>query len=137
MSAFQEYYVDTLTHRYADFKGRASRSEYWYFTLFHLLVVILLLRFFLGSNTLFNIICGVYYFGSIIPQLALTVRRLHDIGNSGWFFLVSFIPIIGPILMLVWSLTDSQPGVNQWGPNPWGIGVENESDLLEHLVDEF
>jgi uncharacterized membrane protein YhaH (DUF805 family) len=60
----------------------------------------------------------------IIPGLAVTVRRLHDVGKSGWFYFIVLIPIIGSIWLLVLAATDSQPGRNKYGPNPKGIGNE-------------
>ena len=53
-----------------------------------------------------------------IPSLAVSVRRLHDIGRSGWWLLLSLIPLVGAIILIIWYCTDSQPGANQYGPNP-------------------
>ena len=60
----------------------------------------------------------VFSLGILVPQIAVSVRRLHDIGKSGWFYLIGLIPVIGWIFVLVWFCTDSQPGDNQYGPNP-------------------
>jgi uncharacterized membrane protein YhaH (DUF805 family) len=71
---------------------------------------------------------GPLYFISIlamiIPGLAVTVRRLHDVGKSGWFYFIVLIPIVGSIWILVLMVTDGQPGKNQYGKNPKGIGNE-------------
>ena len=100
--------VKSVFSNYANFSGRARRSEYWYFVLFSLII---------GLIPIVNLIVGLI---SIIPGIAVCVRRLHDIGKSGWWLLLGFIPIAGPIVLLVWFCTDSQPGENQWGANPKG-----------------
>ena len=117
-----KYFLYCLQH-YADFTGRARRSEYWYFVLFNFIVSILI-----GLS--FGVIAGILdmpalvylaYLWSLavfIPSLAVSVRRLHDIGRSGWWLLLSLIPLVGAIILIIWHCTDSQPGANQYGPNP-------------------
>lgn len=111
--------VKSVFSQYANFKGRARRSEYWYFCLFNILVGFVL--GFLGSLTgisIFNAIASLYTLASLIPGLAVCVRRLHDMGKRGtWLFLV-LIPIIGSIILIVWYTKDSVPGENEFGPNP-------------------
>jgi len=63
-------------------------------------------------------IAGLWTLVTFIPTLSLTVRRLHDIGKSGWWYLIGIIPLVGGILLLVWYCKDSQPGSNQWGHSP-------------------
>jgi len=112
--------------KYATFTGRARRSEYWYFVLMNFLVTLVLYALVFVSaaagSGLFAMIFGalivIYALGSIIPSLALLVRRLHDSGKSGWFYFVSLIPLAGPIWLLVLLATDSTPGDNEYGPNP-------------------
>jgi len=120
------YYLKVIQN-YANFSGRARRSEYWYFTLFNLFAIIstaILDRLF---GTTFDMGFGpspygyitiLYYFFILIPSLAVFVRRLHDVGKSGWFILISLIPLIGAIWLLVLVLTDSDTGDNEYGPNP-------------------
>ena len=121
--SFQEA-VQTVFSKYATFEGRARRSEYWYFMLFVCCVnvVIRILAMIVGdSNVLATVLAGistVFSLGVLVPQIAVAVRRLHDIGRSGWFYLIGLIPLIGWIFMIVWFCTDSQPGDNQYGPNP-------------------
>lgn len=121
--SFQEA-VQTVFNKYATFEGRARRSEYWYFTLFVFcvnFVIRVLASIVGGSNVLATVLAGVstiFSLGVLVPQIAVAVRRLHDIGKSGWFYLIGLIPVIGWILVLVWFCTDSQPGDNQYGPNP-------------------
>mgnify|MGYP003297531573 CR=1 FL=1 len=100
--------VKSVFSNYANFSGRARRSEYWYFVLFSLIISLI---------PIVNLIVGLI---SIIPGIAVCVRRLHDIGKSGWWFLLGFIPI-GPIVLFAWFCKDSQPGVNKWGENPKGV----------------
>lgn len=110
---------------YATFYGRSSRSEYWFVTLFNFLVVIILyilaiITAFssLGTSGLILGLLSVYYLATIIPSLALCWRRLHDIGKSGGWYFIGLIPIVGPILLLVWFCTESQPYENEYGPVP-------------------
>ncbi len=118
-------YVKTVFKKYADFKGRARRSEYWYFTLFNALVIMILYVPALAllvaeSNLAFIplILIGLYGLATIVPTLAVTVRRLHDVGRSGWYYFISLIPFVGGILLLISLIKDSDPGTNDWGPNP-------------------
>jgi uncharacterized membrane protein YhaH (DUF805 family) len=114
-----------LTTNYASFAGRATRSEYWWFQLFNVLVivavyVVLVAVLFAGrSYTLFGIIAGglvIYALATFIPNLAVTVRRLHDSDKSGWWLLISFVPYIGAIVLFIFMLLPSSPGMNQFGP---------------------
>ena len=113
------WYLKCWQH-YADFTGRARRSEYWYFALFNMIVsfVITLVVAFIAGLTVGTIIGYLYALVVFIPGLAVCVRRLHDVGKSGWYYLVSFIPLIGWIWLLILVCTDSQPGTNEWGVNP-------------------
>jgi uncharacterized membrane protein YhaH (DUF805 family) len=116
------WYLKVLK-QYADFSGRARRKEYWMFTLFNIIFIIV-------AMTLDNILgltvgelpYGVFYvlyaLAVLIPGIAVTVRRLHDVGKSGWDFLIVLIPLIGAIWLLVLMVTDSNPGENQYGQNP-------------------
>ena len=123
-----DYFISALKN-YATFTGRARRSEYWFFTLFYFifLVVAVILGNLLGI-TIEDTGIGPLYFISIlamiIPGLAVTVRRLHDVGKSGWFYFIVLIPIIGSIWLLVLMVSDGMLGRNQYGPNPKGIGNE-------------
>lgn len=138
MNPFQDYFIDILKNKYATFEGRARRSEYWYFILFKWVSIIGismvsgLLSFISDAlPRLSSILIVIFYFGLIIPTLAVTVRRLHDSGNSGWLLLLQIIPLIGPIIILIFTVTDSDAGINQWGPNPKTLIPENNpADLL-------
>lgn len=117
-----DYYL-TIWRKYAVFSGRAQRSEYWYAFMFNIifLIVAVVLDNILGT-AIAGVGYGLFYFvyslAVLVPGLAVGVRRLHDTGNSGWMLLVSLIPIAGPIWLLILMATDSNPGNNQYGPNP-------------------
>lgn len=122
---FQEA-LNSVFSNYANFSGRARRSEYWYFTLFNIIVSMVLsalMRLTAGSAmfNLFRIIEVVYSLAVIIPGLAVSWRRLHDTGRSGAWYLLILVPIVGAIVLLVWFCKDSQPGVNEYGPCPKDI----------------
>lgn len=134
------WYLKVL-YNYADFSGRARRKEFWYFTLFHFIIIITLV--FLGAYNDFNrlyeafdttsAILILYALATLIPNLAVTVRRLHDTGKSGLWYLISFIPYIGWFILLILVCFDSERGVNKWGPNPKGIG---NSDAIDQIGTE-
>lgn len=110
------YYLD-VWRKFATFSGRARRSEYWMFTLFNAIVygALLLVDALLGTNM---ILALVYILAGAVPSLAVSVRRLHDTGKSGWWLLIGIIPLIGTIALLVFMFQDSYPGDNEYGPNP-------------------
>ena len=121
------WFFDAIKNRYADFDGRASRQEFWMFNLFYLLFVIAISLLIIpfgnsetGSNIIFGIIV-VYSLGLAIPIWAVTVRRLHDIGLSGWWSLLSCIPYVGSVVLLIMCCMDSKPGYNKYGNNPKGL----------------
>jgi len=128
MNIFKRYYIDTIKNRFADFEGRASRSEYWYFALFNF-VVFMGAGFLAGilgtiSSRLTMVVMGIlsiFMIAIFIPGLSLAVRRLHDTGKSGWMLLLGVIPLVGPIILLVFYVTESTPGINEYGPNPLEI----------------
>lgn len=109
--------------KYAVFSGRARRKEFWYFTLFNVIVSIVLAAVDAAIGTLntdsgIGLLSGIYSLAVIIPSIAVSVRRLHDIGRSGWWVLIGLIPLVGAIVLLIFNVQDSQPGENQYGPNP-------------------
>lgn len=111
------YYLKCWKY-YADFSGRACLSEYWMFVLINLLIGLLLAvpEFVMGREA--SILSSIYSLIVFIPSLAVFVRRLHDVGKSGWMFFVSFIPVVGIIWLLILLCTDSQEGSNEYGDNP-------------------
>ncbi|SCX96638.1 Uncharacterized membrane protein YhaH, DUF805 family [Nonlabens sp. Hel1_33_55] len=131
-------YVKTCFNKYADFNGRARRSEFWYFYLFNIIVffalyipVIALLVAESDLVILPGILLGIYGLGVILPTLAVIVRRLHDTGRSGWYYLMALIPLVGNIILLIFWVEDSKPGTNEWGPNPKAMAQDNfENDAF-------
>jgi uncharacterized membrane protein YhaH (DUF805 family) len=134
-----KWFLDALKNKYATFDGRARRQEYWYFMLFYVLAVVALA---IVDNVIgmFNLEAGIGLLGAIfilataVPTLAVTVRRLHDTDRSGWWIMLEFIPIVGGLVLLVFTLLDSQPGANRFGPNPKGVigtGTPVESVVRE------
>jgi uncharacterized membrane protein YhaH (DUF805 family) len=111
-----KWYLEVLK-KYAVFSGRAHRTEFWMFTLVNIIIVVVLsvIEGLLGSP---GIVCLIYNLAVLIPCIAVTVRRLHDIDRSGWWILISLIPLIGAIVLLVFAVQDSKPHENQYGPNP-------------------
>lgn len=108
---------------FATFSGRTRRRDYWQVVLMNILIGIIFAI--LGRIPLIGTIAGlasvILSVASIIPGIALCVRRLHDIGKSGWFYLMFLIPLAGPIIILVFMCTDSKSGANEYGENPKGI----------------
>lgn len=120
-----EYYISCLKN-YAKFSGRARRKEYWMFALINGLICLILnipvfVATIMGLDSLSSIFYAVYFIYCLavaIPGLAVAVRRLHDVGKSGWMYLVCFIPIIGWLLILYYDVKEGDMGANQYGPNP-------------------
>ncbi len=117
--------------KYADFYGRARRAEYWLFTLLMVLIVIPVAIIGevaeatgqLGPGTaILFLILGLIYLGLLIPSIAVTVRRLHDTNRSGWWLLISLIPLIGGLVLFVFTVLDGTPGPNRFGADPKGRG---------------
>lgn len=125
-------YIHVLTNNYANFAGRARRREYWMFLLCNIIVAILLM---IADGILFAVI-GIgglsllYTLGVIVPGIAVSIRRLHDVGKSGWWLLLGCVPIAG-LVLLVFMLMDGEPGDNAWGRNPKGItSVSTQASAL-------
>ena len=113
--SFTEAIRDAFS-KYATFSGRSSRSAYWWFYLFNILILIaaLLVDLALGTS---GIIYGLVGLGLLLPNLAVAARRLHDSGHSAWWLLIGILPLIGAIVLLVFTLQRSEPP-NQWGTGP-------------------
>ncbi len=104
--------------RYALFEGRAGRAEYWWFFLANFLISLVLQGLGRGASIL-AIVSLIYSLALLIPGLAVAVRRLHDTDKSGWWILISLVPLVGIIVLIVFLATDGDPGANQYGnPDP-------------------
>ena len=126
------WYLKVLK-QYADFSGRARRKEYWMYTLFNALFAVaamvidnvLGISFEIqGQSMGYGYVYLLYILVVLIPGLAVAVRRLHDVGKSGWFFLIALIPLIGGIWLLILFCTDGDSQTNKWGDNPKTGGDE-------------
>jgi uncharacterized membrane protein YhaH (DUF805 family) len=122
MELLMSWYVEVLK-KYAVFDGRARRKEYWMFFLINLVITIVLI--FIDSlmgtyspQAGLGLLSGLYSLAVLIPSIAVTVRRLHDTGRSGWWILIALIPLIGGIVLLIFMVLDSEPQANRYGPNP-------------------
>ena len=122
--------------RYAEFSGRSQRKEYWMFVLFQIIVAMVPYLFIIAGAPRFDQATGqpggspgaLFYlavlfllgFGlvTIIPGLAVQVRRLHDTDRSGWWWWIQFVPLVGSIILLVFMCLDGTPGPNRFGPDP-------------------
>ncbi len=115
----------TVLKKYATFSGRATRSEYWFFILFNIIISFVLgfIDGFIGkagAEESIGIIGSIYSLAVLIPSLAVLARRLHDTNRSGWWMLIGLIPLVGWIILLVFTVGDSGPD-NKYGPNPKGM----------------
>lgn len=118
------WYLEVLK-KYAVFSGRARRAEYWWFVLFNIIIGLALgaidgVTGTYSSEAGLGLLGGLYTLAVLLPGIAVTVRRLHDTGRSGWWFLIFLVPVIGAIILLVFMVLDSKPGQNQYGANPKG-----------------
>ncbi|WP_455756462.1 DUF805 domain-containing protein [Sulfurimonas sp.] len=114
------WYLDVIKNKYADFNGRARRAEYWHFILFNTLVMIgffIIDMLIFGSNQ-FAVLYLMYYLFSIIPTIAVTFRRIHDIDKSAWWLLIILIPIIGQIILFIFTVLKGTDGTNRFGRDP-------------------
>ena len=120
--------VKSFWSNYSNFKGRARRSEYWYIQLFLVLTNLAAAAIDLAlmdgdvdrfiANGGGGIVGLVWILATIVPALAVLVRRLHDIGKSGWWALIGFVPFVGALVLLFFSVQDSQAEANAYGPSP-------------------
>ena len=132
MTINMNWYLKVIK-QYADFKGRARRKEYWMFVLFNLIFIIvaMILDKVLGTNFKmpgeysqelpYGFIYTLYALAIVIPGIAVSVRRLHDINKTGWLVLIAFIPF-GGLVLLYWSFLEGTKGENQFGPDPKAEG---------------
>jgi uncharacterized membrane protein YhaH (DUF805 family) len=115
-----DWYLKVVRDNYANFDGRARRSEFWYFGLMNAIVYIIFLVLSMVAG-FFMYIYWVYSLAVLVPSIAVGVRRLHDVGKSGWFYLLAFIPLVN-IYILVLFCTEGTRGPNEFGADPKNPG---------------
>lgn len=113
------YFLDALKN-YVNFTGRATRQQYWMYILFYIVFyfVAVMLDINLGQfdeEEMTGFISTIYTFGLLLPTIAILARRLHDIGRSSWWILLILIPVAGSLVILIFTLIDSQKGENEYG----------------------
>lgn len=124
-----EWYLKVVRDNYANFRGRAHRTEYWMFVLVNMFFSLVAVIVDNLAGTTFNIdiepsffnyglVYILYSISVFIPGFAVLVRRLHDTGRSGWWILIGFVPFAGVIVLFIFTVLDSQPHENQFGPSP-------------------
>ncbi|HVD22115.1 MAG TPA: DUF805 domain-containing protein [Lapillicoccus sp.] len=115
--------IRSVFSQYVGFTGRARRSEFWYWTLFQIILGIIASILdraaFDRNNGAFSAVVGL---ALLLPSLAVAVRRLHDSGRTGWWLLIGLIPVIGTIVLIIFYVQDSQ-GDNKYGPSPKGVSA--------------
>ena len=116
MEYFNKYFLDVIKNRYAQFDGRADRSEFWYYMLFRVIIGVIAIA--LGAIVGFPIFELLVFLVLLIPDTAIAIRRLHDINKTGWWLLVSFIPLIGILVLIAFFVMKSDPNDNQYGSRP-------------------
>lgn len=113
----------TALKKYAVFSGRSRRREFWWFVLVNAIIGAIFQC--LGNDqndpNFWNFIGWLYGLAVLIPSIAVQVRRLHDTGRTGWWWFIGLVPLVGWIVLVVFDLFDSEPGPNEYGPNPKGM----------------
>ncbi|MFZ3192547.1 MAG: DUF805 domain-containing protein [Moraxellaceae bacterium] len=118
-----EWYLKVVRDNYANFTGRARRQEYWMFSVFHLIAIIVLAMI---DGVIFGnmILTGLYLLATLVPSLAVTIRRFHDQDKSGWFVLLSLIPVIGGLILLVFMCLEGTRAGNRFGADPKAMALD-------------
>ncbi|WP_221088059.1 DUF805 domain-containing protein [Deinococcus aquaedulcis] len=135
-------YLKVIRGNYANFKGRARRREYWMFFLVNFFISLILsvvsnaLGWTLTPDTTnplrsLGVLDGLYTLFVLVPALAVSVRRLHDTGRSGWWQLIAVIPLVGPLVLLFFLVQDSEADENDWGANPKALGSQSAAPLRQ------
>lgn len=104
-----------VLQNYANFNGRAGRGEYWWFVLANI-VIYVAFSILTQISGIFSILSLIYSLAVLVPSIAVLIRRLHDSDKSGWLVLISFIPLLGAIILLVFAIQEGTKGPNKYGP---------------------
>ncbi|WP_047545066.1 DUF805 domain-containing protein [Psychroserpens sp. Hel_I_66] len=135
------WYLQVIRYNYANFSGRARRKEYWMFVLVQLIIVGLTISYaslvedFFEPDFVFSIL-SIYFVGTLVPWLALNVRRLHDINKSGTYVFINLIPVIGRIWYIVLVATEGDFGTNNYGPDP-KLDYSDDIDDIGKIEQEY
>lgn len=129
-----DWYKKVVFENYANFRGRARRSEYWFYCLasFIISIGLAIVEYLFNLSHLnlqYGILRGLYSLLVFIPGLAVSVRRLHDVGKSGWFLFIAFIPIIGLIWLFILFCKEGEYGANEYG--------QDTNDIFDDIIDEI
>jgi uncharacterized membrane protein YhaH (DUF805 family) len=111
------WYLAVLKN-YIGFSGRARRKEYWMFVLFHVVAIFLVTLLDRALSAEQPYLTMVYVAATLLPAIAVVVRRLHDTERPGWWYFISFVPLIGPIVLLVFTASEGNAGPNRYGEDP-------------------
>ena len=135
-----KWYLKVVRDNYSNFNGRARREEFWMFTLINTLIVLVLsilsaVLTGMFDNALLFVPIVLYVLGTLVPTLAVNVRRLHDIDKSGWYFLMSFIPYVGSIIMLVYNVKEGTRGTNQYGVDPKNPNQDDINNIGKPTIE--
>jgi uncharacterized membrane protein YhaH (DUF805 family) len=117
--------VKTALAKFVTFQGRAGRPEFWYFVLSQVILFAFAYAFELVHTGLGSILWSLCAIVLFLPNLAITIRRLHDVGRTGWWVLRGLVPIVGPLVLLFWYCSGGTHGPNRFGPDPNGPLVAN------------
>ena len=126
----EEWFLNPLKEKFADFNGRARRKEFWMFNLFAWIIssILSVIDLALDSSMGFSVLSSIFSLIILVPSLAVSVRRLHDVNKTGWYILLWFLPIIGWIWLIVLYATEGDQGSNQYGDDP-----KNPVNELDHI----
>jgi uncharacterized membrane protein YhaH (DUF805 family) len=113
--------VKTCFTKYVEFSGRASRPEYWWFFLSYVIVYVAALI--IGGAIEVPALVFIALLAYFLPLLSAAVRRLHDTGRSGWWYLIGLVPLVGVIILIVFLAGEGNPGQNEYGPPPGGAAM--------------
>lgn len=122
MDQFIAAFRDAVQNNYANFEGRLGVGGYWRFVAVNILISIVV-NILVTISSVFLVVAVIVWLALLIPGLAATVRRLHDTGKSGWFILIGLIPLVGLIVLIVWTVKEGDSDVNEYGAPPTPIAA--------------
>jgi uncharacterized membrane protein YhaH (DUF805 family) len=115
--------VKSALAKYVTFSGRARRSEYWYFALFQLILLLVAVGVEMISRGAGSVLYVIVVLGLALPNIAVTIRRFHDLDRSGWWYFLGFVPLIGGIIILIWFCSPGTAGPNRYGLDPRAAAI--------------